>query len=343
MELPRSTSLRLCCALSGALAMLPACDGSGSTTCIECEGVCVDLQTDSAHCGDCAVACAPGSRCEQGACNATCPTGLIACSEACIDPLTDRTYCGASADCLGDHAGTPCDQGQLCVAGGCSYSCPGAQIVCDEACIDPLTDRTYCGAGADCLGDHAGTPCDQGQLCVAGGCSYSCPGTQIVCGEACIDPLTDRTYCGASADCLGDHAGTPCDQGQLCVAGGCSYSCPGAQNRLRGGVHRPPHRPDLLRRQRRLPRGPRGHALRRGPAVRRGRVQLLLPRRADRLQRGVYRPPHRPDLLRSQRRLPRGPRRHALRRRRGVRGRQLQAELPGRPRQLRRQVRRRPP
>jgi hypothetical protein len=43
-----------------------------------------------------------------------------------------------------------------------------------------------------------------------------------MCNSTCINPLTDHTYCGASAYCSGATAGAACSPGQTCVAGVCS-------------------------------------------------------------------------------------------------------------------------
>lgn len=45
--------------------------------------------------------------------------------------------------------------------------CAADQIVCDDACVDPDTDRAHCGATAACTG---GDVCANDELCVEGAC-----------------------------------------------------------------------------------------------------------------------------------------------------------------------------
>jgi hypothetical protein len=212
---------------------LPSCP----TGQIRCDGACVDPERDRDFCGasaDCTGAnagatCVDGEVCVAGVCATSCPSGQIACDGACVDPERDRDYCGASADCTGANAGATCVDGEVCVAGACATSCPSGQIACDGACIDPERDRAYCGASADCTGANAGATCVDGEVCVAGACATSCPRGQIACDGACIDPLRDRAYCGASADCTGASAGEPCGAGEVCNLGSCETSCPSGQ------------------------------------------------------------------------------------------------------------------
>jgi len=65
-------------------------------------------------------------------------------------------------------------------------------------------------------------------LLASAGCSSttpdrtpSCEVGAIVCAGACIDPATSTAFCGASGDCAGPRAGTPCGAGQTCQAGAC--------------------------------------------------------------------------------------------------------------------------
>ena len=42
--------------------------------------------------------------------------------------------------------------------------------------------------------------------------------TQVVCGNTCIDPMTDMNYCGAGENCVG---AIRCNNGQKCWKGNC--------------------------------------------------------------------------------------------------------------------------
>src|SRR5215207_5165941 len=50
--------------------LLQTCDAQGLT---DCGGVCVNLQTDPANCGECGVVCAPETTCQVGSCIGTIP------------------------------------------------------------------------------------------------------------------------------------------------------------------------------------------------------------------------------------------------------------------------------
>ncbi|MBI5516132.1 MAG: hypothetical protein HY909_20275, partial [Deltaproteobacteria bacterium] len=100
---------------------------------------------------------------------------------------------------------------------------------CSGRCVDPNTDRGFCGASGACTGATAGTVCAAGQVCSGGTCRVSCPGTQVNCGGRCVDPTTDRNFCGASGACTGASAGATCAAGQVCMGGACVVSCPAGQ------------------------------------------------------------------------------------------------------------------
>ena len=149
-----------------ACSKSPDCKG-GATV---CGGSCVRLASDNASCGACGNACEAGKVCSNGACEVTCATGLVTCGGRCVDPLSDAAFCGASGTCIGAQAGMACADGQVCSAGTCQLSCQAGLLDCSGVCLDPLTDRSHCGATAACAGAEAGIACDRGQLCAAGSC-----------------------------------------------------------------------------------------------------------------------------------------------------------------------------
>lgn len=111
--------------------------------------------------------------------------------------------------------------------GGGDVTCPSSQVACgagaDLKCVDPLTDREFCGANASCQSYEA---CGAGEICDGGACKTSCPPGQYACGGKCIDPQTDHTYCGAGATCTG---GTNCADDEVCGSGHCAHTCPNGQ------------------------------------------------------------------------------------------------------------------
>ncbi|MET0341542.1 MAG: hypothetical protein ABW252_11125 [Polyangiales bacterium] len=222
---------------SGNLCGNGSCQVSCPGTQLNCGGACVDPATDIHYCGatgscqgaDDGTVCPEGNVCTNGVCALTCAGSQIKCGGRCIDPQSDRGYCGATGDCLGANDGNVCAAGNVCSAGLCTVSCPGAQINCGGTCVNPQTDRGFCGASADCQGSNDGNVCANGQVCSAGVCAVTCPGAQVDCNGTCVDPQTDRAYCGATGDCQGSNNGDACPAGQVCSSGSCAFSCPALQ------------------------------------------------------------------------------------------------------------------
>src|SRR5689334_14382694 len=71
--------------------MPPLCPGAGETL---CGTACVDVLTDPANCGMCAMACATGEVCSSGGCVGMCTMGLMDCMGACVDTSADPANCG---------------------------------------------------------------------------------------------------------------------------------------------------------------------------------------------------------------------------------------------------------
>ncbi len=201
--------------------------GTGQVTCSE---QCVNLQTDRDNCGDCDESCAMGEICLSGVCETSCPAGLLECDGSCIDPTTDRNNCGAT-DCsmaggggaggASSGVGEVCAPGTVCTAGECATSCQGGTVECNGTCIDPNTSRDFCGASVDCMGANAGDSCTSGKICSAGSCESSCGANTLECGGACIDPLGDPNYCGATDCSAAETSGTVCSPLETCVIGDC--------------------------------------------------------------------------------------------------------------------------
>ncbi len=212
-----------------AVLTLAACVGDTpqvpEKSCENCGTTCVDLRTDVNHCGKCDTKCGAGEICSASKCVLNCPTGFVACGGKCIDPNTNASNCGAKGACTGtdataaDYAGATCAAIESCVAGKCSGRCPAGRLLCGDGCVDPTSDRAFCGAKDDCAGTNAGTPCPADQFCISGKCS--CPTGQIVCGGKCVDPKSNGSYCGAKGDCEGTNAGKECKQGEGCSGGVC--------------------------------------------------------------------------------------------------------------------------
>jgi hypothetical protein len=193
-----------------------------------CDGHCIDPKSDADYCGangDCAgtnagAVCKSGEVCVDATCRIDCPDALLLCGGECVDPQKDSDFCGATNSCEGSENGEKCTGGERCEAGKCANPCgAGGDVMCDSTCIDPKTDPAWCGAKLDCEGGNAGVSCSPDATCKAGACVANCAAGQVWCGGACIDPLSDRTYCGATGpDCSGAKT---CAPEAFCIAGAC--------------------------------------------------------------------------------------------------------------------------
>ena len=128
-----------------------------------CGGVCVDVQSNPAHCGTCGNACAPGTACQGGAC--ACTGGTTSCGGACVDTSNDNSNCGA--------CGVVCGAGKICTSGSCA--CTGGTTSCGGACVDTSNDNSNCGG--------CGVVCGSGKTCQSGACQ--CPSGTTLCGGVC--------------------------------------------------------------------------------------------------------------------------------------------------------------
>jgi hypothetical protein len=74
-----------------------------------CNGTCVDLQTNNNNCGTCGNVCPSGATCSGGQC--LCPPGLTNCNGTCVDLQTDQNNCG--------FCGNMCTGVEECFEGFC--------------------------------------------------------------------------------------------------------------------------------------------------------------------------------------------------------------------------------
>ena len=224
------------------------CDsGLCATSCasgrIECNGGCIDPMTDRMNCGadscDSAaggaggagsgVACADGEVCSAGSCTTSCPAGQLVCDNRCVEVSTNRDFCGATDCSAPATSGDKCDSGEVCSSGTCTTSCPSGQVVCGNRCIDPDTDRLFCGASDDCIGVNDGESCGDGTICSAGSCETSCPTNFLICNDKCVDPAINPNFCGATNCGPPATSGDTCESGEICASGACELRCPSGQ------------------------------------------------------------------------------------------------------------------
>jgi hypothetical protein len=119
-----------------------------------CDGLCVDLDNDPQHCGDCTTPCAEELVCVAGECAVACGIGTNVCGQTCVDLASNPAHCGMCDQ--------PCEPGVACVAGECAPDCPEGQPVCAGQCTATHSDEANCGG--------CGVACGAGENCVYGEC-----------------------------------------------------------------------------------------------------------------------------------------------------------------------------
>lgn len=199
-------------------------DGGPDAGCTgsRCDGACVDLMTDTAHCGACGNDCAAapntrGAVCIEGECSYEgCAPGFSNCdgesTVLCDTATADAARCG---DCL------PCPSAfPECTADGddytCTNDCTTGQRVCGGACTDTTSDALHCGdCDQPCPLDPNGTP-----RCSDGACHPICNSGYHECGGVCVSN-NSVAHCGSRCEPCAPRAGYRAQ----CVAGSCIYQC----------------------------------------------------------------------------------------------------------------------
>ena len=193
------------------------------------DGCEVDISTDPANCGACAMACGALAHattgCSNGACSiASCDTGYADCDKSVYDGCeanlaTDTNNCSACGmACVAVSEGFP-----ACTAGACGVGvCDAGYADCDlnaaNGCeVNLSNDVNNCGACAvACPAVSNGTPVCSGFVCGIGSCNAgfaNCFGPPTTCET---DLQTDVNHCGM--------CGTPCPS-----VANATVSCGGVQ------------------------------------------------------------------------------------------------------------------
>ncbi len=107
----------------------------------DCDGLCVDLRTDSDHCGACFNVCPEGHVCGDSECTeATCEEFEDACPDSCTNLDIDPMNCGV--------CGRRCASDELCFAGDCALYEEVDPELCNECpCLEE------CPLGSCCYSD----------------------------------------------------------------------------------------------------------------------------------------------------------------------------------------------
>jgi len=214
---------------------VPGCTGEQACatgrTC--CNGQCLDLQADTAHCGACATPCTPpngAGKCVDGMCAiGTCNTGFQDCNKMPADGCevatgTDTMNCGTCANvCPALANSTPACVGGACGLGACAANfgnCDGNPANGCEA--NTQTSPPNCGGcGNACALANAVNGCAAGS-CTIASCNPGFADCDKAAGDGCeVNTGTDPTNCGSCAHVCSVPNASPACTGGACAVGMC--------------------------------------------------------------------------------------------------------------------------
>ncbi|NYZ78805.1 hypothetical protein H0N99_01525 [Candidatus Micrarchaeota archaeon] len=174
-----------------------------------CNGVCVDLTSNTSNCGGCGNVCGGNS---------------TTCKGGCVVGSMSAYYCGDRnvSSIIGD------------VSGSCQESCLGGTCYCNAVLSCPA-DRTViscCGKNSTCPSDYCGS---NGQKCTYSlsqscyvGCSNipppHCTSCTPTCTASCSSCQTGQTCDTASGQCVSSGV-TPTCGNEICESGESSSNC----------------------------------------------------------------------------------------------------------------------
>lgn len=171
---------------------------------LECNGLCVNVDTDEHNCGVCGHECGP-YECTGGTCGPLRQheedSGLDASMSLPDAGLDASTAPGVGKGGIGSPFSP--DSG----LSGCALG----QTECSGQCADTQVDPDHCG---DC-----DTACGSDKFCVRGACDPDCEAPLSLCNHQCIDFDMDPLNCGS--------CGRMCTSG-ICTNGKCSDVIPGS-------------------------------------------------------------------------------------------------------------------
>ncbi len=173
-----------------------------------------------------------------------CGEGRFFCENECINPNSESS-CGANG-CNNNKLideGQRCDEDRICKENECI--CRAEKILCRTACVDPLRDRSHCGAKGNCSDSESSSPdfignaCSEHYDCIRGECVLvRCPSDEQLCIDSndndnrfCINLKLGQKgadgqilHCGACGAVCGNSF-DPNAFASGCKEGYCSYSC----------------------------------------------------------------------------------------------------------------------
>ena len=203
----------------------------------ECQGVCVDTDSDPANCGGCGIAC-PSGVCLAGVCDGLGGEGGLPLDGALGDggmpdgalpdgALPDGALPDGALPDGGDMDGADMDGADMDAddmdaddmgpddmgpddMGPEELACDVGETECFDACVDADTDPDNCGG--------CGVACAFDEVCSAGVCEDVCADTLSFCSGRCVDVAEDNRNCGG--------CGLFCSTG-LCNEGVCDDAVAG--------------------------------------------------------------------------------------------------------------------
>lgn len=157
-----------------------------------CEGECVDIVSDSTHCGDCVTACAAPDKCIYGKCG-------------CEPKACTGNACGLGDDGCGKELDCgACAPPLVCLSLVCvPPSCTDLRQDGDETDLDCGGSCPPCKIDGKC---STSKDCDTGLACIDGKCSRcrtidDCPFDQV-CKDGLCGPCATRDECRPERACL---------------------------------------------------------------------------------------------------------------------------------------------
>ncbi len=214
-----ATSCRTSCSGMEDCAPGAVCSGASCLSCSAgksiCSNQCVDLKTDSAHCGSCTKACGAGERCKDGAClladgqrctgDAQCAAGRCVSfyvdndGDGYPDRSNQQSWCGVTSSLLPGFIAPRSDDRWDC--------CDSESLIHPDQNLYFATSTSACGVGFDydCSGAVEKAP-----MPGSGSCHFDDTGT---CGSAAGAPSENCGSMHFSQGCQSIEASPP-----LCVS-----------------------------------------------------------------------------------------------------------------------------